>query len=175
MKYALLVIDMQKAVFEMKQPVYMPEELIKNLAYAVRVARENGIRVVFSRHENKTFLAKGAQGHRIIDEMDVRAGDIVVEKKRPDVFAGTGLDAILREEGIGTVIVAGLVSNGCVREACLSAIKRGYAVRLLCDAHSTIYKNAKKIIGDVNREMEAAGVRVITVDQLPKDAATHTI
>lgn len=175
MKCTLLVIDMQKAVFEMKQPVYMPEELIKNLTCAVRIARENGIRIIFSRHENKTFLAKGTRGHRVIDEMDVRQSDIVIEKKRPDIFEGTGLDAILKEEGIGTVIVAGLVSNGCVREACLSATKRGYAVCLLRDAHSTIYRNAKKIIEDVNREMEAAGVRVIAVDQLPKDAATHTI
>ena len=174
MKYALLVIDMQNAVFEMKQPVYRSEDLIKNLEYAVQAARRNGIRVIFSQHENGTFLAKGTQGHRIIDEMDVREGDIVIGKKRPDVFEGTSLDAILKETGIETVIVAGLVSNGCVREACLSALKRGYAVRLLRDAHSTIYTNAEKIIGDVNREMEAAGVRVTTVDQILGDAAMHT-
>lgn len=64
------------------------------------------------------------------------------------------------------MIVAGLLSNGCVRDACLGALKRGYAVCLLRDAHSTVYQNAKKIIGDVNREMEAAGVRVIGVDQI---------
>lgn len=162
MKYALLVIDMQKAVFEMKQPVYASEDLVRKLACAVRDARENGIRIIYSQHENGTFLVRGTQGHRIIDEMDVREGDILVGKKCPDIFERTCLDAILKEEGIGTVIVAGLLSNGCVRATCLSALKRGYAVCLLRDAHSTVYKNAKKIIGDVNREMETAGGRVIT-------------
>ena len=51
--------------------------------------------------------------------------------------------------------------NGCVKEASLSALKRGYAVCLLRDAHSTIYKNAKRIIGGVNREMEAAAAHMI--------------
>jgi nicotinamidase-related amidase len=175
MKYALLVVDMQQAVFEMKQPVHRPEELIRNLACAVRAAREKGIRVVFGQHENRTFLVRGTQGHRIIGEMDVRESDLIIGKKHPDIFESTGLDGVLKEEGIGGVIVGGLLSNGCVREACLSALKRGYAVCLLGDAHSTVYKNAERIIEDVNGEMEAAGVRLITVDRMPGNAATQSL
>ena len=167
MKYALLVIDVQRAIFAMKQPVYSSDDLIRNLKSAIRIAHANGIRVVFSRHENGTFLVKGTQGHEIIGEMDVRKSDIMIEKRRPDVFDGTSLDAVLKEDGIGTLIVAGLISNGCVREACVSALKRGYEVCLLQDAHSTFYKNAERIIEQVNREMEAKGVRLMTVDQIP--------
>ena len=56
----------------------------------------------------------------------------------------------------------------CVKAACLSALSRGYDVFLLSDAHSTFCKNAEKIIAETNREMEAAGVRLLTVGQMLK-------
>ncbi len=168
MKCALLLIDVQKAIFEMKQPVYAQTDFIENIKLAVSFARENHIRTIFSLHENKSFLKKGTQGHQIIDEIDVLEDDIILAKKHPNVFLKTGLDNILKGEGIETVIVAGLISNGCVKDACLSALKNGYAVCLLSDAHSTFYKNGKKIIEDINRDMEAAGVRVVPVEQLTK-------
>ena len=168
MKCALLVIDVQKAIFEMKQPVYAESDFITNIKLAVSYARKHGVRIIFSRHENKGFLKKGTQGHQIIDEIDVHETDIILAKKHPNVFLDTGLDSILRGERIDTVIVAGLISNGCVKDACLSALKHGYAVCLLSDAHSTFYKNGKKIVEDINREMEAAGVCVVSVERLPK-------
>ena len=165
MKYALLVIDVQKAIFEMKQPVYAESDFINNIKLAVSLARENGIRIIFSLHENKSFLKKGTQGHQIIDEINVLEDDIILTKKHPNVFLDTGLDDILKGEGIDTVIVAGLISNGCVKDACLSSLKHGYGVCLLSDAHSTFYKSG---IEDINGEMEAAGVRVEPVERLPK-------
>lgn len=43
---------------------------------------------------------------------------------------------------------------------------RGYGAVLLSDAHSTFYKDAAKIIGFINREMERAGVRIIEANEL---------
>lgn len=168
MKCALLVIDVQKAIFEMKQLVFAQTDVIKNIKLAVSFARRHGIRIIFSQHDNKSFLKEGTQGHQIVDEIDVLEDDIILAKKHPNVFLETGLDNILKDEEINTVIVAGLISNGCVKDACLSSLKNGYAVCLLSDAHSTFYKNGKKIVEDINREMEAAGVCVVPVEQLPK-------
>jgi nicotinamidase-related amidase len=165
MTYALLVIDVQKAIFEMKQPVFATDELISNIKSAVSIARTNGIRMIFSQHENKSFLQKGTRGYEIVDDLGIRESDIVLPKKHPDIFLDTGLDDMLKEQGVETVIIAGLISNGCVKEACLSALKKGYSVCLLSGAHSTFYKNAKNIIEETNREMEAAGVCVMTVEQ----------
>jgi nicotinamidase-related amidase len=55
-KYCLLVVDMQKGIFGLKQPVYEGGNLIKNVKEAVRSARNFGIKVIFSRHGNDTFL-----------------------------------------------------------------------------------------------------------------------
>lgn len=56
----------------------------------------------------------------------------------------------------------------CVKAACLSALSTGYDVCLLSDAHSTFYKNAETIIAQTNRDMEAAGVRLLTAGQMLK-------
>lgn len=169
MKYALLVIDVQKAIFEMKQPVYAQDEIIQNIKSVVNAAREMGMRIIFSQHENKSFLSQGTAGHRIVEAIDVHESDIVLAKTHPDIFLDTGLDDRLKKEGIDTVIVAGLISNGCVKDACISAQNHGYGVFLLSDAHSTFYKNGKKIIEDVNRELAAAGVCLLTVEQFSEN------
>jgi nicotinamidase-related amidase len=167
MKYCLVIVDMQKGIFELKQPVCGAESLVQNISRAVRFAREKGIAVAFSRHENNSFLKCGTAGHDIIDALEACEGDSIIPKKHPDVFADTRLDDILKTEGIGGLIVTGLISNGCVKDACLSALKRGYEVILLSNAHSTFYSGGNKIVEAVNREMEKAGARVAPVAALP--------
>ena len=168
MTCALLVIDMQKAIFELKQPVFEQDALLRSVKTAISIAHTSGIRIIFTKHENKSFLKKGTPGYEIVDGIGVREDDIITEKKHPAVFLDTGLNEILKSEGIKTLFVAGLISNGCVKHACLSAMERGYTVYLLSDAHSTIYKNAARIIKDISREMEAAGVKLLPVEQLAK-------
>ena len=167
MKYCLLIIDVQKGIFALKQPVYNAESIIQNIDMAVRFAREKGIRVVFSRHENNSFLKSGTEGHAIVDALKVCEGDSLIPKRHPDAFADTGLDDMLKTEGVTDLIITGLISNGCVKDTCLSALKKGYNVILPGDAHSTFYSNGKKVVEGVNRDMEKAGARVVPVEELP--------
>src|SRR5699024_5691559 len=46
---------------------------------------------------------------------------------------GTGLDAWLRERGIGSVDVVGIATDHCVRATALDAARHGFAVRVLLD------------------------------------------
>ena len=57
---------MQNGVFSLKRPVYRKNALIENVRKTIRFAREHGIPVVFSLHENDTFLRAGTAGHRLI-------------------------------------------------------------------------------------------------------------
>ncbi|MBN1778074.1 MAG: cysteine hydrolase [Clostridiales bacterium] len=166
MKQCLIVIDMQNAVFALKRPLYRKEKLIENVGKAIRLARERGIQIIFSLHENDTFLKKGTDGHRLVEPLAVSQDDLVVNKPRPDIFDGSNLEETLREMGVTSLIVTGVISNGCVKTACLSALKKGFDVTLVKDAHSTCYANAEKIIGRVNRDMESTGAHVIPVDEL---------
>ncbi len=55
-------------------------------------------------------------------------GDVVVEKHRHNAFIGTGLDQILRDRGIRTVVVAGVQTHVCIESTLRDASARGYYV-----------------------------------------------
>ncbi len=166
MKHCLIVIDMQTGIFGLKQPVFKKDELIRNVKTALRLARDNGVGIIFTRHENNTFLKPGTEAYQIVNDLGVLPGDTVIAKKHPGVFQGTDLDNLLKRDHIESVILLGLISNGCVKDACLSALQKQYSVILVKDAHSTFYKNAEKMIDSVNSQMETAGAFIVPADEL---------
>lgn len=69
---------------------------------------------------------KGTWGAEIVPDLEVAATDIVLHKRRYSAFFQTDLDMRLREHGIDTVIVAGVVTNICVRSTVNDAFFLGY-------------------------------------------------
>jgi ureidoacrylate peracid hydrolase len=71
---------------------------------------------------------KGTWGAEIVPALPVPPGDTVVHKRRYSGFFQTDLDLRLREKGIETVIVTGVVTNICVRSTVNDAFFLGYRV-----------------------------------------------
>jgi ureidoacrylate peracid hydrolase len=67
-------------------------------------------------------------GAQLVDVLHRAPADIVVRKRRYSAFFGTDLDLLLRERTIATVIVAGVVTNICVRSTVHDAFFLGYEV-----------------------------------------------
>ena len=67
-------------------------------------------------------------GAQIVDALHRSLDDIVVPKRRYSAFFCTDLDLHLRERKIETVIVAGVVTNICVRSTVHDAFFLGYEV-----------------------------------------------
>jgi ureidoacrylate peracid hydrolase len=63
-----------------------------------------------------------------VDEIPVDETDIVISKRRYSGFFQTALDLNLRERGIDTVIVTGVVTNICVRSTVHDAFFLSYRV-----------------------------------------------
>ena len=166
MKRALIIIDMQNGVFGLTKPVFGKDALIDNVRKAIEYARTHGITVVFSFHSNATFLRRDSAGYLLVPPLAVADGDIVIEKTHPDIFSNPRLEEILAEKKIGSLLVTGLISNGCVQQACKTALAKGFQVTLLQDAHSTFYAGAEKMIRRVNTEMEQLGACVILINEL---------
>ena len=81
-----------------------------------------------------TAFVKDEWGARIVDSLAPQANDIVLEGKRGlDAFGSTNLDFILRSKGIGTIALAGFLTNCCVESTMRSAYERGYEVITLTD------------------------------------------
>ena len=83
------------------------------------------------------------------------------------VFEGIDIDLekFLRDRGVNTLYVTGLVTEYCVKETALDAQKRGFSTYVIKDAVEGV--RLKK--GDVERafeEMKKAGVRLISSSEV---------
>ncbi len=74
---------------------------------------------------------------RIVEALAPTAEEIVINKTTYGAFASTGLDASLRNLGIETLVLGGVVTNRCVETTMRDATDRGYRVILLDDASAT--------------------------------------
>lgn len=162
---ALLVIDLQRGLFQRPTPVYEEELLLGNIIALAAAARSAGVPVVFLRHSNK-MLVTDTESWELHGAVQPHPGDVVVDKTQGDAFEGTGLDALLKGRSVDTVYVTGLVSEGCVRATCLGALKRGYHVVLVSDAHSSFHREAAKRIREWNEKLESQVDSVVSTGEV---------
>lgn len=159
----LLVIDMQREL--LTRPVFRKQDLIENVNCLIARFHEANEPVFMVRHANDSFLKAGSDGWQLDPGLSFGDTDTCVDKMHSSVFKEKGFKSLLEEAGVTTLVVTGLVSNGCVQAACTDAIKHGYSVVLVSDAHSTFHKQAEKVIADWNQKLEEQGARVITTAQ----------
>lgn len=72
-------------------------------------------------------------GNEVLDELERRADEPWIAKYRSSAFHGTRLDFLLRSKDIETVIVVGLVTEGCVESTVRDLVGYGYYPVLLSD------------------------------------------
>jgi nicotinamidase-related amidase len=138
---AVLFIDMQLAAFtgEVVPPIAGHHQLLRNAIKLREAARRKGVPAIFIQHcgPDDHPLNPAAAGWPLHPDLKVEKGDQVVEKTRPDAFAGTRLQEVLEELGVKRVILCGLQTEVCIDTTCRRANSLGYEVVLARDTHST--------------------------------------
>ncbi|MBF5055425.1 N-carbamoylsarcosine amidase [Alcanivorax sp. 521-1] len=69
----------------------------------------------------------------IVPALAPAAGELVVRKTVPSAFFGTGLAAWLTGHGVGSLLVAGCTTSGCVRASVVDAMSHGFRPLVLED------------------------------------------
>ncbi|GGX37262.1 peroxyureidoacrylate/ureidoacrylate amidohydrolase RutB [Pigmentiphaga litoralis] len=82
-------------------------------------------------------VVQGSWGAQVVEELPVVAGDITVHKHRLSGFWDNELDSLLRQQGITTLLYAGVNTDRCVFSTLQDAAFIGYDNILLSDACST--------------------------------------
>jgi nicotinamidase-related amidase len=100
-------------------------------------AGENPYGVIASVIESGAMI-KGTQGGEIDASFDKRGGDIVIERSAIIAFEGTDLEQRLKDKGINTLILVGLLSDVCIEGTMRAAYSKGYEVYTLTDATATM-------------------------------------
>ncbi len=137
---ALLVVDMLKDFFddggamvlEGGKALYAPHQKLLAAARAARMPvfwLNQSLPPDDSLFEMRAVhCLAGSWGAEVVDELPVEESDIVIPKRRYSGFFQTTLDLALRERGIDTVIVTGVVTNICVRSTVHDAFFLRYKV-----------------------------------------------
>lgn len=149
---AVLAIDFQRFFIDVDHPMgnVHARDILENANVLHAAVRSAGGVVAFTQHsmaaEDGTRVAAGPESRELLPgspsydlhpliERDSR--DWVVVKRQSSPLhprAGTTLDAMLRERRIETLIVSGLVTNGCCESTARDAFQHGYNVIIASDA-----------------------------------------
>jgi len=141
---AVVVIDMLEDFVTGELKCERAERIIPNIKKLVETARKKNIPVIYSNdaHLPTDFelkkwgkhAMKGSKGAEIISQLKPHKEDIVLEKRAYSGFFETGLDSVLRNLKVDTLILTGLHANMCVRHTAADAFFRGYKIVVPQDA-----------------------------------------
>ena len=127
---ALIVIDMQNDITKHYR------DIIGNLNTAIGWAKENGMVVVYIKHNNlspgtRTFKP-GAKGAELVPELKI-ASDHIFVKTKANALTSEGFSAYIRENGIDEFYIAGADATACVKSTCYNMTKAGFRVHVISD------------------------------------------
>ena len=82
-------------------------------------------------------MPRGSWDAQVLDEIAPAEDEMIFRKTSSNVFVSTNLDYVLRNLGVRSLIVAGIMTDQCVEIAVRDACDLGYLVTLITDACTT--------------------------------------
>lgn len=187
-KMALINVDMQNCFVE-NSPIAAPEgpTVLGRINGLAEICRKHGVLVIHTAHVvrpdhtnvgvmaeivppvNDGVIDKGSPTAALHSGLDIRDGDVVLEKPRFGSFHGTDLELILRGRGIDTIIVSGIATNVCCETTAREANVRDFRVFFLEDGTATFgigNISADEIQRVTCATLGFAFAQVVTVDDM---------
>lgn len=90
------------------------------------------------------ILIEGTWGSEFVEEIEPKDEDYVVKKRGSNSFYATDLETLLRSLGIETLIVTGVITDGCVDATVQGARERNFDVIVLTDCTATMTKKVQE-------------------------------
>ncbi|MDQ0087624.1 nicotinamidase-related amidase [Paenibacillus anaericanus] len=130
MKIALLIVDMQKVFLENPKEKLNIDSACEHINYVADLLRSKNHCVI---HIQDIEGAEDIHSESldIISAIKVEDQDIKVTKEESNAFWNTELEQILKDQGIGLVIVAGFAAEHCVLFTYNGAKERGFTTVIL--------------------------------------------
>ena len=154
---ALLAIDLYNLVYEGgPKPVHeavkeqksscgiYAYEAIGPIQELLNLARSKKIPIIYTTTETRKEAKPGSvhatarniqkidpEAYQIYKEFKPQPGDLIIFKERASAFFGTPLVAHLTRMGIGSLMVCGETTSGCVRASAVDAYSYGYHTTLV--------------------------------------------
>tara|TARA_Y100001949_G_scaffold173408_1_gene178933 strand:- start:2759 stop:3403 length:645 start_codon:yes stop_codon:yes gene_type:complete len=85
------------------------------------------------------LMVRGEYGNDLIDELQPVTGEPVIDKPGYSAFAHTDLELLLRNRGIGQLILTGVTTEVCVSSTLRHAVDLGFSCLTVADACGSAY------------------------------------
>ena len=90
--------------------------------------------------DRPTLWSKGSFEHQIVDLLAPLDHELVVDKNASSPFNGTGIDQLIRNLQVDTIVIAGMATDMCVETTARDAADRGYNVIVVENAVATFFE-----------------------------------
>lgn len=130
----------------------MRKSAVPNMQRLQGACRQGGIEVIYTVIESLTrdgrdrsldykisgiHVPRGSPDARVIDELAPAQDEIVLPKTSSSVFISTNIDYVLRNLGVRSLILAGILTDQCIDSTVRDACDLGYLVTVATDACAT--------------------------------------
>ena len=163
----MLVVDVQCGLIEGFEADW--RGVLPVISELAQRARDAGVPVVLVQHCGSGPshpLHRTQPGWALHPAVDRQPGDFGIEKRWSDAFRDTDLDALMREAGVGRVVLVGAQTEYCVDTTARRAASLGYDVTLVADGHTTSENGLltrDQIIGHHNQTFANLAVDGVTL------------
>ncbi len=142
MARALVIVDIQDDYFPGgAYPLFGPDAAAERARLLLQGFRAAGEPVVHVQHvwdaPDAPFMRPGTPGIEINEAVAPLPGEPVIRKQHPNAFRDTALERTLREAGIDSVVVCGMMTSMCVDASVRAAADLGFEVAVAHDACAT--------------------------------------
>lgn len=137
---ALLVIDFQNEYFAGRMPIPDGEKALANAKRLIARADAEGMKVYHVKHvtpAGSPVFAEDSETSAFHRDIQPAANHSVVRKSSVSVFASTDLSIQLKQAGVDTLVMSGLMTHACVAGAARDAVPLGFSVIVASDACAT--------------------------------------
>ena len=194
-KTALVVVDMQNAFMlsgVAHSPCLMAQEIVPNINRLAEAVRQTGGIVVWIKtaytddtlenwstlygmlgpkgaQKRAKALTRGSKGYELWPALEVRDGDLTVEKNRYSAFiqGSSDLAEVLRARGLDTLLITGTVTNVCCESTARDAMMLNFKTIMLTDGNAAVT--------DEDHNASLIGFYLIFGDIMPTDFAIECL
>jgi ureidoacrylate peracid hydrolase len=133
---ALLIVDWEKEWVNPRSEYFVGDlaGATKKINKLIAFCRDNGYKIIFIKHvekDSKNAFAENSKNVEFIDGLDIKKSDTIITKYKISPFYKTNLDAKLK--GIKKLVIAGILTNLCVRSAVQDAYDRDFEITVIKD------------------------------------------
>jgi nicotinamidase-related amidase len=160
MEKALVIIDIQNDITKNYR------DIIDNINKAIEWAVDNGVHVVYIRHENlsdgtRTFKPN-TRGAELVSDLKTVSKNVFTKYKGNALSSEKFADFVNKNE-ISDFYITGSDAIACVKSTCYNLLKANYKVTVLSDC---ITSYDKRKIDEMLRYYESKGSKIVTLNDL---------